>query len=185
MGTPLCRRPASFRTKASEWDRPPCTPTLQRLLDLDLIEEAAGEKDADSQRRELPVDEERASAAGGGIGPRGGGGAQGQGDELEAGAGETMSATIYRLLLRLYPAEFRRRWEVEMVYTFELQLADGWWAAWWCALTDLPRRSVQGMVIPAVSIAGSGAFLFGLTWLLGNAFKLQLLYRHLIGKLGG
>jgi hypothetical protein len=96
-----------------------------------------------------------------------------------------MSVAIYRLLLRLYPVEFRRRWEAEMVYTFELQLADGWWGAWWCALTELPLRSLQGMAIPAVSLAGSGAILFGLAWLLGNAFKLQLLYRHLVDKLGG
>jgi hypothetical protein len=96
-----------------------------------------------------------------------------------------MSAAIYRLLLCLYPAEFRRRWEEEMVYTFELQLADGWCGAWWCALTELPRMAFEGSAIPVVSLAGSGAMLFGLTWLLGNAFKLQLLYRHLVDKLGG
>jgi len=31
-----------------------------------------------------------------------------------------MNLAVYRLLLRLYPAEFRRRWEEEMLDTFEL-----------------------------------------------------------------
>jgi hypothetical protein len=32
-----------------------------------------------------------------------------------------MSVAIYRLLLRLYPAEFRQRWEEEMVEVFILR----------------------------------------------------------------
>jgi hypothetical protein len=96
-----------------------------------------------------------------------------------------MSIAMYRLLLRLYPREFLRRWEEEMVYTFELQLADDWWGAWWCAFTELLPMSREGLAIPAVSLAGSGAVLFGLTWAMGNSHALNLLYRHLIDKLGG
>jgi len=96
-----------------------------------------------------------------------------------------MSTAIYRLLLRFYPHEFRRRWEEEMVDTFELQLADDWLGAWWCALTEWLPMSRECLAIPAVSLAGSGAVLFGLTWAMGNSHVLNLLYRHLIDKLGG
>jgi hypothetical protein len=80
-----------------------------------------------------------------------------------------MSAAIYRLLLRLYPEEIRRSWEEEMVETFALQL-------------QLAR---EGMAIPIVSLASSGAVFFGLTWALGNSLALRLLYHRLLDKLGG
>jgi hypothetical protein len=67
-----------------------------------------------------------------------------------------MSTAIYRLLLRFYPAEFRRRWEEEMVYTFELQLADGWLAAWTCAPAELAPISSKGLAVPLVSLASTG-----------------------------
>jgi hypothetical protein len=78
-----------------------------------------------------------------------------------------MSAAIYRLLLRLYPEEIRRRWEEEMVETFALQLADGWWDAWCCAVGEIFQIALplqlarEGMAIPIVSLASSGAVFFG------------------------
>ena len=68
-----------------------------------------------------------------------------------------MSAAIYRLLLRLYPAEFRRRWEEEMVEVFMLQLADSWFNAWRCALPELWLNSGESLAVPMVSLAGTGA----------------------------
>jgi hypothetical protein len=102
-----------------------------------------------------------------------------------------MSAAIYRLLLRLYPEEIRRRWEEEMVETFALQLADGWWDAWCCAVGEIFQIALplqlarEGMAIPIVSLASSGAVFFGLTWALGNSLALRLLYHRLLDKLGG
>ena len=102
-----------------------------------------------------------------------------------------MSAAIYRLLLRLYPEEIRRRWEEEMVETFALQLADGWWDAWSCAVGEifqiaLPLQAArEGMAIPIVSLASTGALFFGLTWALGNSFALLSLYHRLVDKFGG
>ncbi len=96
-----------------------------------------------------------------------------------------MSAAIYRLLLHLYPAEFRRRWEEEMVDVFTLQLADGWIDAWSCALAELVLAPREGLVIPIVSVAGIGAIFFGLTWALGNSPVLVSLYHHVVAKLGG
>lgn len=96
-----------------------------------------------------------------------------------------MSAAIYRLLLRLYPTEFRRRWEEELVEVFTLQLADGWFDAWSCALAELVLAPREGLVIPIVSLAGSGALFFGLMWALGNSPALVSLYHHALAKLGG
>lgn len=96
-----------------------------------------------------------------------------------------MSAAIYRLLLRLYPREFRQRWEEEMVDTFALQLADGWFDAWSCALAELLPAAREGLAIPIVSLAGSGTILFGLTWALVNPTVLVSLYHRLLQKLGG
>ena len=110
-----------------------------------------------------------------------------------------MSAAIYRLLLRLYPEEIRRRWEEEMVETFALQLADAWqdarwrgaFAVWRCALAEIFQIALplqlarEGMAIPIVSLASSGAVFFGLTWALGNSLALRLLYHRLLDKLGG
>jgi hypothetical protein len=96
-----------------------------------------------------------------------------------------MSLAIYRLLLRLYPAGFRRRWEEELVYTFELQLSDGWLGAWSCVLAELLPASRERWMIPAVSLASTGALYFGLIWALGNGPALHSLYLHAIAKLGG
>jgi hypothetical protein len=104
---------------------------------------------------------------------------------METGAGEAMSAAIYRLLLRLYPREFRQRWEEAMVDTFTLQLADGWLDAWWCALAELLPAAREGLAIPIVSLAGSGTVFFSLMWALENSTVLNSLCRHLFAKLGG
>jgi hypothetical protein len=96
-----------------------------------------------------------------------------------------MSTAIYRLLLRLYPAEFRRRWEEEMVEVFTLQLSDGWLDAWRCALAELPAISSEGLAVPIVSLASSGTLFFGLMWALGNSRLLASLYHRLIAKFGG
>ena len=96
-----------------------------------------------------------------------------------------MSAALFRLLLRLYPAEFRRRWEEELVDTFTLQLADGWFDAWSCALAELLPTAREGLVIPVVSLAGSGTLFLGLMWALGNSPVLVSLYHRLLAKLGG
>jgi hypothetical protein len=96
-----------------------------------------------------------------------------------------MNSAMYRLLLLLYPAEFRRRWEEEMVYTFQLQLADGWFDAWRCALAELPTIAPERFAIPAISLAGAGSIFFGLTWALANGRELGPLFQHLLAKLGG
>jgi hypothetical protein len=110
-----------------------------------------------------------------------------------------MSAALYRLLLRLYPVDIRRRWEAEMAETFALQLADAWqdarwrgaFAVWRCALAEifqvaLPAQAArEGVVIPIVSLAGSGTLFFGLIWALGNSLALLSLYHRLLAKLGG
>jgi len=124
---------------------------------------------------------------------------------MEAGAGEDMKPAtvtalqIYRILLRLYPNQIRRRWEREITDTFALQLADAWQEAgwggvmqvWFCAVAELfqialPLQAARAaLVIPVVSLAGSYAILFGLTWTLENSLALRALYRHLVAKLGG
>jgi hypothetical protein len=96
-----------------------------------------------------------------------------------------MNLAIYRLLLRLYPAEFRWRWEGEMLETFELQLSDGWLGAWWCALAELLPASRERWKIPAVSLVSTGTLYFGLIWALENGPALSAAYRHAIAKLGG
>jgi hypothetical protein len=40
-------------------------------------------------------------------------------------------------------------------------------------------------MIPAVSLASTGALYFGLIWALGNGPALHSLYLHAIAKLGG
>jgi hypothetical protein len=124
---------------------------------------------------------------------------------MEARAGEDMKPgivtgiEIYRILLRLYPNEMRRRWEGEMIETFALQLADarqeaGWGGVlrvWFCAVRELFQIALPlqvasaALVIPAVSLAGSGAIFLGLTWALENSLALRVLYGHLVAKLGG
>jgi hypothetical protein len=96
-----------------------------------------------------------------------------------------MNLAVYRLLLRLYPAGFRRRWEAELLYTFELQLSDGWLGAWSCVLAELLPASRERCMIPAVSLVSTGALYFGLIWALGNGPAISSLCRHLIAKLGG
>ena len=96
-----------------------------------------------------------------------------------------MNLAVYRLLLRLYPAEFRRRWEEELLYTFELQLSAGWLGAWSCVLAELLPASRERWMIPAVSLVSTGALYFGLIWALGNGPAINALCRHLIAKLGG
>lgn len=96
-----------------------------------------------------------------------------------------MSPALYRLLLRLYPAEFRRRWEEAMVDAFTLQLADGWLDAWTCALSELVPAAGEGLAVPAAALAGSGTLFFGLLWALGNSPVLVSLYHHAVAKLGG
>ena len=111
----------------------------------------------------------------------------------------TVSAKLYRLLARLYPGEIRRRWEPEMADTFALQLADAWraegWTAviatWYYALAELfhialPRQVARAaLVVPVAALAGAGAIFFGLVWALLNPLKLNALYHHTFGKLGG
>jgi hypothetical protein len=41
------------------------------------------------------------------------------------------------------------------------------------------------VVIPIVSLAGSGTLFFGLIWALGNSLALLALYHRLLAKLGG
>jgi hypothetical protein len=96
-----------------------------------------------------------------------------------------MSTAIYRWLLRLYPREFRRRWEEEMLDTFALQLADGWWDAWSCAIAELLPASRECLAIPVVSLVGTGTLFIGLLWALGNPFALVSLYHRLLESLGG
>ena len=96
-----------------------------------------------------------------------------------------MSAAIYRLLLRLYPADFRLRWEEQLVDTFQLQLADGWFDAWRCVLAELLTTSREGLAIPVISLAGSCTLLYGLIWALGNSLTILRLYHHMLVKLGG
>jgi hypothetical protein len=104
---------------------------------------------------------------------------------METRTGETMSAAIYRLLLRLYPAEFRRRWEEEMVEVFMLQLADSRVDAWRCTLAELPLTSREGLAVPIVSLASSGAIFLGLMWALENGAQLTSVCDRLVTKLGG
>jgi hypothetical protein len=120
---------------------------------------------------------------------------------MEAGAGENMKPAIqiYHILLRLYPKEIRRRWEREITDTFALQLADAWQEAgwggalqvWFCAVAELfqialPLQAARAaLLIPVVSLAGSCAILFGVTWALENSLVLRALYHHLVAKLGG
>ena len=124
---------------------------------------------------------------------------------MEARAGEIMNPAtdtvlqIYRILLRLYPSEIRRRWEPEITDTFALQLADAWREAGWGGVVQVWFRAVAelfqialplqvaraALVIPVVSLAGSCAILFGLTWTLQNPLVLHAMYRHLVAKLGG
>ena len=96
-----------------------------------------------------------------------------------------MSVRIYRFLLRLYPREFRLRWEEELVETFALQADDDWLDAWRSVLPELFLATREGLAIPALSLAGSGLLLFSLTWLLGNSPALVALYHRLVAKLGG
>lgn len=102
-----------------------------------------------------------------------------------------MSTALYRLLLRFYPSEIRRRWEQEMVETFALQLSDGWVDAWFHAVMELfqialPRRATEkGVMIPLFSAAASGTLFFSLFWALGNSIRLLALYHHMLAKLGG
>jgi hypothetical protein len=104
---------------------------------------------------------------------------------LETGAGEAVSAAVYRLLLRLFSDDFRRRWEEELVYTFELQLADSWFDAWRCALVELGPISLVELSIPLVSLAGTAALYFGLTWALMNGPLLRSLDLYLFATCGG
>jgi hypothetical protein len=124
---------------------------------------------------------------------------------MEARAGEIMKPAIgtdlqiYRILLRLYPNEIRRRWEREITDAFALQLADAWQEAGWGGVAQVWFRAVAevfrialplqvaraALAIPVVSLAGSYATLFGLTWTLENSLALHAMYRHLVAKLGG
>ena len=124
---------------------------------------------------------------------------------MEACTGENMKPAIfkplkiYRILLRLYPHEIRRRWEPEMVETLALQLAEareeaGWGGAlqvWYCAAVELFQIALPlqvaraAVVIPVVSLICSSAIFFGLTWALENSLVLRGVYRHLVAKLGG
>ena len=106
---------------------------------------------------------------------------------------------IYRVLLRLYPNDMRRRWEPEMMDTLALQLDDAWqetgWSgamhAWFRAVAELFQIALPlqvtraALVIPVVSLASSWAVLLGLTWTLENSLVLREMYRHLVAKLGG
>jgi hypothetical protein len=102
-----------------------------------------------------------------------------------------MSVRLYRLLLRLYPAHIRQRWEEEMVETFSLQLADHGREAWTDAALDLlrvalPRQAARAaLVVPCVSLVGSCAVFYGLFWALANSIRLLALYHHVIAKFGG
>ena len=96
-----------------------------------------------------------------------------------------MSARIYRLLLRLYPREFRLRWEEEMVETFALHIAHDRLDAWRSVVPELLLATGEGLTLPLVSVAGSGLVLFSLTWALGNSVVMLHLFHRLIVKLGG
>ena len=124
---------------------------------------------------------------------------------MEACAGESMKPAsvtaleIYRILLRLYPSEIRQRWGPEITDTFALQLAEaceegGWGGVlrvWFGAVGELFQIALPlqvaraALVIPVVSLIGSGALFFGLTWTLGNSLVLRGVYHHLVAKLGG
>jgi hypothetical protein len=110
-----------------------------------------------------------------------------------------MSLAIYRLLLRLYPAHIRRRWEEEMTETFALQLDDAWREARWLGVLDVWFQAVteifrialplqisrENLVIPIVSLAGSATIFSGLIWALGNSLALLSLYHRWLERFGG
>ena len=96
-----------------------------------------------------------------------------------------MSVRIYRMLLRLYPREFRLRWEEELVETFAQQFADGWLEAWGSVVPELFLAAKESLAVPAVSLTCSALVLFSLTWAVGNSLVLLHLYHRLIAKLGG
>jgi hypothetical protein len=98
-----------------------------------------------------------------------------------------MSLRLYRLLLRAYPAGFRRRWEDAMLDTFARQLADDGPGAWLDAFSDLVRVAFaqrvadRAVVVPFASLAGTCALFYGLIWSLENSLRLQSLY-HLVTR---
>lgn len=110
-----------------------------------------------------------------------------------------LSAALYRILVRFYPADLRHRWEPEMADTFALQIrsaaSEGGWIAlietWSCALAELLRIALPlqltrtCVVVPAVSLAGASAVFFSLVWALENSLVMRAALRHLVTKLGG
>jgi len=110
-----------------------------------------------------------------------------------------LSNTMYGLLLRLYPAEIRRRWEREMAETFALQVDDAWQERgfvavpriWYRALAEvfqiaLPLQIANAAVlVPVVSLAGATAIFLSLIWALENSLALNALVRSLSHKFGG
>ena len=96
-----------------------------------------------------------------------------------------MSTRIYQLLLRLYPREFRQRWEEEMVETFTIQVSENWFCAWRCAVPELLLAAPERLSVPLLSLAASGVLLSGLTWALTSSPVLVALYHRLIAKFGG
>jgi hypothetical protein len=108
-----------------------------------------------------------------------------------------LSDRLYAMLLRLYPAEIRQRWEAEMAETFTLQLADAWQGrglpavtrVWYLALAEvfqiaLPLQLARSAV-PMISLAGTSAIFFSLIWALQNSLALNAMVRSLFHKFGG
>ncbi len=105
----------------------------------------------------------------------------------------TLSGKVYGLLTRLYPAEFRSRWEAELADTFAQEVADagrrdGWRgvvAAWFWALAEVPgivltpRIAGGAVVVPVTATFGAGAVFYGMMWALGNSQALRALYHRM------
>ena len=98
---------------------------------------------------------------------------------------------IYRLLLCLYPAELRERWEEEMVDAFAEHVAHIGLAAWFDAIVDIFRVALLlqadrvALIVPGISIAAGCAVFYGLLWSLGNSVRLLSIYHHAIRSFGG
>jgi hypothetical protein len=99
---------------------------------------------------------------------------------------------IHRVLLHVYPADFRREFGPEMDEVFAMQLgaAVGPWEAAlvrWYVFKEvftlaLPMRALDPkFVAPAVSLLGTPAVLLPLLWALNNPRTLNLLTRNVFG----
>jgi hypothetical protein len=110
-----------------------------------------------------------------------------------------LSNRAYVILLRLYPAEIRQRWEHEMAETFAFLVEDTWHERgiagvariWYRGLAELfqialPLHVVRPtVVVPVISIAGNTAIFWSLIWALQNSLALKALGRSLLHNFGG